>query len=180
MTCYVIYCYVNYRLSKIRARVEEGRRRIARPVSVRGPPAPWLRTPQADRDALGRRAEIQRRLALSTVIPPGKARLDRRPLGGEGRGTAAAFLQTDERRQEGVGGATRHLGVVRGRHQSRNEARKCLNGNQRSDGGFRTCSSRRRARRQLLRNSRSTLTNATRSWWPAERPNRKPRARRWR
>src|SRR5215467_915551 len=44
---------------------------------------PWLRTPEVDRDALGRRAEVQRRLALSPAIPAGKARLDRRPAGGK-------------------------------------------------------------------------------------------------
>jgi DNA-binding PadR family transcriptional regulator len=54
---------------------------------------------------------------------------------GESRATAAALLQIDERRQEGVGRATQHLGVIRGRHQSRNETGKCLTGNLRSDGG---------------------------------------------
>src|SRR5215468_5025157 len=136
MVCYVIYCYVNYQFSKIRPRVEEGRRRIARPVFVGGPPAPWLRGPQVDRGALGRRAEVQRRLALSPALSAGKARLDRRPLGGESRATAAAFLQIDEGRKEGAGRATRHLGVICGRHQSCNEAGKCLTGNRRSDGGW--------------------------------------------
>src|SRR5262245_53479053 len=41
--------------------------------------------------------------------------------GGESRATAATFLQIDERRQEGAGRATRHLGVIYGRHPSRNE-----------------------------------------------------------
>src|SRR5215475_5953780 len=137
MACYVICCYVNYQFSKIRPRVEEGRRRIARPVFVGGPPAPWLRSPQVDRGALGRRAEVQRRLALSPALPAGKARLDRRPLGGESRATAAAFLQIDERRQEGTGRATRHLGVICRRHQSRNEAGKCLTGSLGSNDGWR-------------------------------------------
>src|SRR4029434_8090583 len=108
MACYVIYCYDNYEFSKIRPRVEEGRRRIARPVFVGGPPAPWLRGPQVDRGALGRRAEVQRRLALSPALPAGKARLDRRPLGGESRATAAAFLQIDERRPESAGRRNAH------------------------------------------------------------------------
>src|SRR5215510_10243794 len=137
MACYVIYCYVNYQFSKIRPRVEEGRRRIARPVFVGGPPATWLRSPQVDRGALGRRAEVQRRLAISTALPTGEAPLDRRPLGGEGRATAATLLQIDERRQESSGRAARHLGVICRRHQSRNEAGKCLTGSMRSDGGWR-------------------------------------------
>src|SRR5215467_14288502 len=137
MACYVICCYAKYECSKIRARVEEGRRRIARPIFVGGPPAPWLRSPQVDRDALGRRAEVQRRLALSLAIPAGKARLDRRPLGGESRATAATFLQIDERRQEGAGRATQHLGVICGRNQSRNETGKCLTGSMKSEGGWR-------------------------------------------
>src|SRR5499433_953141 len=137
MACYVIYCYVNYQFSKIRPRIEEGRRRIARPVFVGGPPAPWLRSPQVDRDVLGWRAEVQRRLALSPALPAGKARLDRRPLGGESRATAATLLQIDERRQEGAGRATQHLGVICRGHQSHNETGKCLTGSLRSDGGWR-------------------------------------------
>src|SRR5215510_12383399 len=137
MACYVIYCYVNYQFSKIRPRVEEGQRRIARPVFVGGPPAPWLRGPQVNRGAFGRSAEVQRRLALSPALSAGKAGLDRRPLGGESRATAATFLQIDERRQEGAGRATQHLGVICGRHQSRNETGKCLTGSLRSDGGWR-------------------------------------------
>src|SRR5215467_978549 len=162
MACYVIYCYVNYQFSKIRPRVEEGRRRIARPIFAGGPPASWLRSPQVDRDALGRRAEVQRRLALSPAIPAGKARLDRRPLGGESRATAATLLQIDERRQEGAVRATRHLGVICGRHQSRNEAGKCLTGSMKSDGGWQICSWSRRAT-PSLRNSRSTWKTATRN-----------------
>ncbi|MGH9839151.1 MAG: hypothetical protein ACREEM_10235 [Blastocatellia bacterium] len=34
----------------------------------------------ADRDALGRRAQFQRRLALPAALPAGETRLDRRPL----------------------------------------------------------------------------------------------------
>src|SRR5262249_62256202 len=101
--------YVKYQFTEIRPRVEEGRRRIARPISVGGPPAPWLRTPQVDRDALGRRAEVQRRLALSPALPAGKARLDRRPLGGESRATAATVFQNDEKRQKSAGRATQQL-----------------------------------------------------------------------
>jgi hypothetical protein len=56
---------------------------------------------------------------------------------GKGRGTEATFLQIDERRQEGADGAARHLGVICGRHQSRNEAGKCLTGSMKSDGGWR-------------------------------------------
>src|SRR5215475_9932869 len=163
MACYVICCYVNYQFSKIRPRVEEGRRRIARPISVGGPPAPWLRSPQVDRGALGRRAEVQRRLALSPAIPTGKSRLDRRPLGGESRAAAATLLQIDERRQEGAGRATKHLGVVCGRHQSRNETGKCLTGSMRSDGGWQIYSWSRRARPQSSRKSRGISMIATRS-----------------
>src|SRR5215475_2895339 len=162
MACYVIYCYANYQFSKIRPRVEEGRRRIARPIIVGGPPTPWLRSPQVDRGALERRAEVQRRLALSPAIPAGKARLDRRPLGGESRATAATFLQIDERRQEGAHSLARHLGVICGRHQSRNEAGKCLTGNMKSDSGWQICSWSRRAT-PSLRNSRNTWRTATRS-----------------
>src|SRR5215813_13610758 len=137
IACYVICCYVNYQFSKIRPRVEEGRRRIARPVFVGGPPAPWLRGPQVNRGALGRRAEVQRRLALSPALSAGKARLDRRPVGGESRGAAATFLQIDERRQEGAGRAAQHLGVICGRHQSCNETGKCLTGSMRLDSNWR-------------------------------------------
>jgi PadR family transcriptional regulator len=38
--------------------------------------------------------------------------------------------------QEGAGRATQHLGVICGRHQSRNEAGKCLTGSMRSDSGW--------------------------------------------
>jgi Transcriptional regulator PadR-like family len=58
-------------------------------------------------------------------------------LGGESRATAATFLQIDEGRQESAGRATQHLGVICGRHQSRNETGKCLTGSVISDCGWR-------------------------------------------
>src|SRR5262249_43553348 len=136
-------------------------------------PPSWLRTPQVDRDALGRRAEVQRRFALSTALPVGKARLDRRPVGGEGWGTSATFLQIDERRQEGAGGATRHLGVICSRHQSRNETGKCLTGNKKSDGGWRARNWSRRARPPSSKNLRNISTTTMRSCWLAPRVRRK-------
>src|SRR5262249_15921183 len=94
-------------------------------------------------------------------------------VGGKSRGTAPAFLQIDERRQEGAGGAAWHLGVIRGRHQSRNETRKCLTRKQKSDGGWRTYSLSQRAKPQLSKNSRCTWMTATRSYSQAARRKRK-------
>src|SRR5688572_4017239 len=81
---YVICVYVTYQCPEIRPRVEEGQRRVAHPLAAGSPPAPRVRSSQADRYALGRRVEIQRGFALPVALPAGKARLDRRPLGGEG------------------------------------------------------------------------------------------------
>ncbi len=72
--------------------------------------APRLRTREADREAVGRRAGISRGVALPHAVPVGTARMDRRPLAGKSRPAAAAILQVDCRRPPCAAGAAQERG----------------------------------------------------------------------
>ena len=77
--------------------------------------AAWLRDQPADRDALGRAAEVPGRVAVSAALPARGARLAAGPVGREGRPAAAAVLPADRRGTARAGAAARDLEIVRRR-----------------------------------------------------------------
>src|SRR5208283_1719672 len=81
--------------------MEERERRTAYPVAPRSETAPWLRSGQADRIALGRRPELSCHHDLSVVGATGGAWTGDWKVGGKAGTETPALLQPhDERTQD--------------------------------------------------------------------------------
>ena len=75
--------------------------------------APWLRDQQAHRGALGRAAEVPRRVALSAALPARRTRLAAGPVGREGRAAPPPLLPPDGRGPPRPRPAARYLEGLR-------------------------------------------------------------------
>ena len=87
----------------------------------------WLRDQPADRDALGRAAEVPHRLAVSPALSPRGARLAAGALGREGRTAAAAVLPAHRRGPARARQPAQHLEGLRRRHAAHHRSRSCVN-----------------------------------------------------
>src|ERR1700722_8374690 len=96
----------------LRPGTQEGERGIVNPVTARGTGTARVRDQPIDRAALGRDAEVQRGVVLSTAVPAGEAPVDRGPVGREGRAAEAAVLQADGLGKKDAQGAAADLGGV--------------------------------------------------------------------
>jgi hypothetical protein len=72
------------------------------------------------------------------LYPPGEARLDSRPMGGEERPAPAALLPADGAGTESAGFPAAGLADVRRSHQPHHGSRKCLIGTNRFASNWRT------------------------------------------
>src|SRR5690348_10200742 len=99
-------------------RAEKGERGVSRPVAARRRAPPRVRAPEADRIAIEGCAHLPRRHALSVAVPDGRARLDRRTMGGESGRATAAILSPHTGRPSGARDAAAELEGIRLGNQS--------------------------------------------------------------
>src|SRR5262245_38369034 len=116
-------------------RVEKGQRRIPHPLAPRGRGATWIRDLETHRDAIGWRAHLSRRLALSPALPDGRARLDRRSMGRTRRAATQTLLLDHQRRSRDTRRPAQELARVRRRDRQRREGEKCVTGEPKSAAG---------------------------------------------
>src|SRR5271165_6908973 len=96
--------------------MEERKRRTAYPVAPRSETAPWLRSGQADRIALGRRLELSCHHDLSVVGATGGAGTGDWKVGGKAGAAPPPLLQPDDERTQDTCDSANWLERVRARH----------------------------------------------------------------
>src|ERR1017187_10009763 len=134
----VIYSSAIYGRQLYRSGVEKRQRRAAAALAARCFAPPRLRTRQADRAAIARRAPFSRGVAIPAAVSPGEARLDSRPMGREERPAAAALLPADSAGTESPGFPAAGLADGRPGHRPDHRSRKCLTGANRFASNWRT------------------------------------------
>src|SRR5215475_2640433 len=94
-------------------RAQERQCRVPRALPARGGIAARVRAVEAHRDAVARRADVPRRIAVSLALPHGGTRLDRGAMGRARRAATPALLLDHARRAHDARGATKELEGVR-------------------------------------------------------------------
>src|SRR5438552_756383 len=119
--------------SNARSRIKERKCRVVDSVIGGRSAAARVRHRPVDRAAFGRRAPVQRGVALSLALSIGGTRLDPRTLGRKSRTTAAAVLPDHCHRQKGVSCTTRWMAGIRRCNQSHYRNCTCLISRKRSE-----------------------------------------------